>query len=46
MYRFDYNEELGRIETGIQGMTGLAIYNDQLYFVSYTTNSLYKIEAK
>jgi hypothetical protein len=40
------NEELGRIETGIKGMTGLAIYNDQLYFVSYKTNSLYKIIAK
>ena len=40
------HEELGRIETGIEGMTGLAVYNDQLYFVSYSTNSLYKIEAK
>ena len=40
------HEELGRIETGIEGMTGLAVHNDQLYFVSYSTNSLYKIEAK
>ena len=39
-------EELGRIETGVEGMTGLAVYDNQLYFVSYATNSLYKIEAK
>ncbi|MBT8327150.1 MAG: hypothetical protein KJP21_05470 [Bacteroidia bacterium] len=40
------NQEIGRIETGIPGMTGLAIYNNQLYFVSYMTNALYKIQAR
>ena len=37
------NQEIGRIETGISGMTGLAIYNNQLFFVSYTKSALYKI---
>jgi hypothetical protein len=40
------NQEIGRIETGIEGMMGIVVFNDQLYFVSYKTNSLYKIVAR
>jgi len=40
------NKEVARIETGIEGITGLAIYENELFFVSYKTNALYKLEAR
>jgi hypothetical protein len=40
------NKELGRIETGIEGMTGLDIYNNEIYFVSYNNSAVYKVIAR
>ena len=42
----DTKNELGRIETGISGITGITIYKNQIYFVSYKENALFKIEPK
>lgn len=38
--------EIARISTGIKGMTGLAIFNNQIYFTSYLENAVYRVDAK
>jgi hypothetical protein len=37
-------EEIASIETGIEGITGITVFENRLYFVSYKENSLYKVE--
>ncbi|MCB0734272.1 MAG: hypothetical protein KDC76_06820 [Bacteroidetes bacterium] len=40
-------EELGRVETGIEGITGLVVdKNNRLYFVSYTESALYQLQPQ
>jgi WD40 repeat protein len=39
-------DEISRIDTGIEGITGLAIYNNRIYFVSYNNHSVYKLEPR
>jgi hypothetical protein len=40
------SKEIATIETGIEGITGITIFENRLYFVSYKENALYKIEPK
>ena len=40
------NQGIATIETGIEGVTGITVFENRLYFVSYKENALYKIEPK
>jgi hypothetical protein len=40
------NQGIATIETGIEGVTGITVFENRLYFVSYKENALYRVEPK
>lgn len=39
-------DEISRVDTGVEGITGLAIYDDRLFFVSYSNHAVYELEPR
>jgi hypothetical protein len=40
------DKEIANIETGVEGITGISVYENRIYFVSYNENTLYRIDPK
>ncbi len=45
-YDVESKKEIGRVDTGNSGLTGIVFGNDKLWFANQTTNAIYVIEPK